>query len=179
VAPDDAYAGRADPDCDPGTVNGDVRAVTVQAYAACPFSIAQEYAVEYLRRAEAGAPEADIHVPIRFLPAFLQRSVAVTFGLHVDVSDAGRPHDEIRIRWNAGTPLLPDFRGTLRFRIAAPGTDVLVDGTYGVPFGALGRIFDDLIGHVIAKASVGDLARRIADALETNERAWRARVAVA
>gem|GEM_PF-1694789 len=150
-------------------------AVTAQAYAACPFSIAQEHAVEYLRRAEAGEAEAAIHVPIRLLPAFLQRRVAVTFGMHADVTEAGRPHDEIRLRWNAGTPLLPDFRGTLRFRIAAPGTDVLVEGTYRAPFGALGGAFDDVIGRHIAQASLDDLARRIARALETSERAWRSR----
>jgi hypothetical protein len=159
-------------------MNGDTRAVTMQEYAACPFSIAGEYAVAYLRRAEAGEAEAAIHVPIRFLPAMLERRVAVTFGLHVDVTEPGRPHDEIRLRWTAGTPLLPDFRGTLRFRIAGQGTDVLVAGTYRVPFGPLGRIFDDIIGHRIAEASVGDLARRIADALETSERAWRARASV-
>jgi hypothetical protein len=154
-----------------------VRAVTLEEYAACPFSIAGEYAIEYLRRAEAGEPEAEIHVPLRFLPQLLRRRVMVTFGLHVDVAEAGRPHEEIRMRWSSGTPLLPDFRGTLRFRIAGQGTDVLISGTYRVPFGLLGRVFDSAIGHHIARASLGDLARRIADALEANERRWRSRVA--
>lgn len=157
----------------------DERAVAVEAHAACPYSIAQEYAVEYLRRAEAGTKEAEIRVPLRFLPALLRRRVAVTFGLHADVAELGRSHDEIQIRWNAGTALLPDFRGTLRFRIAGSGTDVLVEGKYRAPFGALGGLFDGVIGRHIARASVGDLARRLADALETNERAWRSRVAVA
>jgi hypothetical protein len=159
-------------------MNGDVRAVTIEAYAACPFSIAQEYAVDYLRRAQAGEAEADIRVPIRFLPGFIQRRVAVTFGLHADVTEGGRAHEEIRIRWHAGTLLLPDFRGTLRFRIAGQGTAVLVEGTYRVPLGVMGRVFDDIFGHHIAQASLGDLARRIADALETSERAWRSRVTV-
>jgi hypothetical protein len=42
----------------------------------------------------------------------------------------------------------------------------------------MGRVFDDIFGHRIAQASLGDLARRIADALETSERAWRSRVTV-
>lgn len=159
-------------------MNGDVRAVMAEEYAACPFSIAQEYAVHYLQRAEAGGNEAQIHVPIRFLPACIRRRTAVTFGLHVDVAEAGRLHDEIRLRWSAGTPLLPDFCGTLRFRIAGQGTDVLIEGTYRVPFGALGRLFDDVIGRHIARASLGDFARRIARRLEANERAWRSRVAM-
>jgi hypothetical protein len=179
VAPVAAYIG--DRDRHPGAraVNTGERAVALQEYAACPYSIAQEYAIEYLRRAEAGSAEAEIRVPLRFLPAFLRRSVAVTFGLHVDVTDAGRPHDEIRLRWTSGTALLPDFRGTLRFRIAGAGTDVLVEGTYRVPLGSLGRLFDDVAGRHIANASLGDFVRRIADTLEANERAWRARVAVA
>jgi hypothetical protein len=160
-------------------MNDDVRAVTLERHAACPFSIAQEYAVDYLRRAEAGEEEAEIYLPMHFLPAFVRRRVAVTFGLRVDVTEAGRPHDEIRMRWSAGTPLLPDFRGTLRFRIASLGTEVLVDGTYRIPLGVLGRVFDNVIGRDIARASLDDFARRISGALETSERAWRARVAVA
>jgi hypothetical protein len=159
-------------------MKGDVRAVSVEAHAACPFSIAQEYAVEYLRRAEAGSEEAEIRVPLHFIPALAHRRVALTFGLHADVADPGRAHDEIRMRWNAGTALLPDFRGTLRFRIAGSGTDVLIEGTYRAPLGAPGGLFDGVIGRHIARASVGDLARRLADALETNERAWRSRSAV-
>jgi hypothetical protein len=159
-------------------VNANVRAVDVVQFAACPYSIAGEYAVEYLRRAEAGAEEAEIRVPVRLLPSSLHRHVTVTFGLHLDETEIGRPHDEIRLSWRAGTPLLPDFNGTLRFRIAGQGTDVIVAGTYRVPLGALGRVFDDVIGHRIAVATMGDLAHRIAQALEANERAWRARVPV-
>jgi hypothetical protein len=154
-------------------VSDDVRAISVQEHAACPFSIAQEYAVEYLRRAETGNDEAQIRVPIAFFPGFLRRRVTVTFGLHYDVAEKGRVHDEIRLRWTAGTPWLPDFRGTMRFRIAGKQTDVLVDGSYRIPFGNVGRVFDNLAGRRIALASLRDLTRRIADALETNERDWR------
>jgi hypothetical protein len=154
-------------------MSDDVRAVSFQEHAACPFSIAQEYAVEYLRRAEAGKSEAEIRVPVAFLPGLLRRRVAVTFGLHYDVAEKGRAHDEIRLRWSAGTPWLPDFRGTMRFRIAGTETDVLVEGSYRIPFGNVGRAFDNLAGRHIALASLRDLTRRIAGALETGERDWR------
>lgn len=157
----------------------EVRVVTLHEYAACPFSIAQEYAVDYLRRAEAGKTEADIRVPLRLLPLFVRRRVEVSFGLHVDVAEDGRPHDEIRMHWKTGTLLLPDFHGTLRFRIAGQGTDVLVEGEYRVPFGALGRFFDQVLGRHIAQTSLRDLARRLVDTLETSERAWRLRIAAA
>jgi hypothetical protein len=154
-------------------VSDDVRAVSLQEHSTCPFSIAQEYAVDDLRRAEAGEDEAQIRVPIALLPLWLRRSVAITFGLHYDVAEAGRRHDEIRLRWSAGTPLLPDFRGTLRFRIAGTGTDLLVEGSYRIPFGTFGGLFDNLVGRHVAHASLRDLIRRIAGACETSERAWR------
>jgi hypothetical protein len=153
-------------------MSGTNRVVRSEALAACPFSIAQEYAVDYLRLAEAGKEEAEVRVPIRFLPRLVRRRVALAFSLHLDVEEAGRGHDEIRVRWDSGTPLLPDFHGIVRFRIAGSGTLVLVEGSYRAPFGSPGRLFDHLIGRHIAWSSVGDLARRLAKYLETRERAW-------
>lgn len=145
--------------------------VSVTALADCPFSIAQDYAAEYLQAAEAGGPEATIHA----LPLpILAHRVALRFGLHFDVTDGGRRHDEIRFFWTSGSPLLPDFRGTLRFRIVGLQTEVLLDGSYIVPFGALGHAFDAVAGRVIAKGSLDDLARRIARALAARQAAWKA-----
>jgi thiosulfate dehydrogenase [quinone] large subunit len=151
--------------------------VTAEAVAACPFSVAQDYTVDYLRRAQAGEAEAEIHVPLRGWPALLARRVQVTFGLHFDVLENGRAHDEIRVRWNAGAAFLPDFRGTIRFRIAGTSTAVTVEGTYRIPLGVFGRAFDAVLGRRIAHASVNDLTARIAAALEASQRDWRARVA--
>jgi hypothetical protein len=156
-----------------GAVSDDVRNVSLQAYAACPFSVAHEYAVDYLRRAEAGTDEAEIRVPVAFWPGLIRRRVTISFGLHYDVVEEGRPHDEIRLRWTSGTRLLPNFRGTLRFRIAGNGTDVLIDGSYRIPFGTFGRIFDTLAGRHLAQASLRDLAQRIAASLEGSEHDWR------
>jgi hypothetical protein len=122
------------------------RAVRAEVRADCPFSVAEEYAVDYFRRAEAGYAEAEMRVPVRLLPRFFHRRMAVAFALQADVVEAGRAHQEFRVRWTAGTPLLPNFRGTVRFRIAGPETRVIVDGSYEAPFGVLGRIFDHLIG---------------------------------
>ena len=130
--------------------------------------------MDFLRRAEVGEAEAEIRFPVRFWPLPVRRRVTVTFGLHLDVAEDGRRHDEIHVCWSAGTPLLPDFRGTLRFRIAGAGTTVLIEGSYAIPLGVLGRLFDGVAGRHIARGSIGDLTRRIADALERKERAWRA-----
>ena len=151
--------------------------VTEDALAVCPFSVAQEYTVDYLRRAEAGAPEAEIRIPISAWSGVLRRRVHLTFGLHFDVLEAGRAHDEIRVRWETGVPYLPGFRGTIRVRVAGANTALRVEGTYRIPFGLFGRIFDALIGGRIAGAGVADLTARIGASLEKAQRDWHAHVA--
>lgn len=102
----------------------------------------------------------------------LRHRVALTYGLHLDMLEGGRAHDEVRFIWKSHSVLLPDFRGTLRFRIANRATDITLDGSYVSPLGVAGRIFDRLIGERIARASLHDLADRIAAYLSERERAW-------
>jgi hypothetical protein len=141
--------------------------VTVESVADCPFSMAQEYADEYLRAAEGNGPEGAIGVPA------VRRGVLLSFAIHSDVIEFGRSHDELRVRWRSGTALLPDFRGSVRFRIDGQRTRVLVDGTYAPPFGLLGAIFDRVVGQAIARASVRDFADRLAVFLTRREAQWR------
>jgi hypothetical protein len=148
--------------------------VAVSAVAQCSFSIAEDYATEYLSSAANGSTAAAIRLPWRLpLPA-LEHRVAMTFGLHYDVLEGGRTHDEVRIRWHSGSFVLPEFRGTLRFRINGTRTTVLVDGSYIAPAGVLGQLFDRLIGRHIAHASLTDFTTRLAAYLGERERLWRA-----
>jgi hypothetical protein len=158
--------------------SADARKVTAEVFATCPFSIAEEYASDYFRNAASGHPEAEIRVPIRFLPTVIRRRVEFRFGIHSDGTEPGRAHEEIRVRWSSGTWLLPAFHGTVRLRISGLGTRVLVEGSYHPPFGVIGRLFDDVVGTHIARASVSDLAHRVALYLEEREKIWRARLAV-
>jgi hypothetical protein len=135
----------------------------------CPFSIADEYAVQYLKRAEAGGSEAVVRAPL----PFTRRKVRLSFGLSADNTEAGRQHEEIRVLWFADSPLFPDFRGTIRFRIDGRRTVILIDGTYHPPLGTFGTLFDRIAGRWIATYGLNDLARRIAGELEENERLWR------
>jgi hypothetical protein len=148
--------------------------IAVDAVAECSFSIAEEYATEYLRSAEAGGPEAAVRFPWALPLPPPGRRVALTFGLHEDVLEGGRRHDEVRLRWKSGSQLLPDFHGTLRFRIEAARTRVLLEGSYDVPLGVLGRLFDRVAGRRIARASLQEVADHIALHLTQCERAWRA-----
>jgi hypothetical protein len=100
--------------------------------------------------------------------------VTLTFGLHEDMDEGGRPHDEVRFHWTSGSHWLPDFHGTLRFRIEEARTRVLLEGSYEAPLGALGAIFDRVLGRRIARFSLAEIAGRIAQHLGRRERAWRA-----
>lgn len=148
--------------------------ISVSALAECSFSIAQEYATEFLRRAEAGGPEATIRVPWPSPFGFLHHHVALSFGIHEDVLEEGRRHDELRFRWQSGSRLLPDFRGTMRFRIEVLRTRVHVAGGYTVPLGVVGSCFDQLVGKWLARASLQELADRVAAYLGECESTWRA-----
>ena len=143
--------------------------VHAERVAACPFSIAQEYAEDHLRDAEDGGDYAVVYAgPFR-------RRVTFSFGTRSDSTDPGRAHDEIGLTWRAGTRWLPDFKGTLRMRIASPNTLLLLDGHYVPPGGSLGAMFDSLIGNWIATKTADTLLGAIAQALTDREAEWRAR----
>lgn len=135
----------------------------------CPFSIAEDYVSDYLRRAERGGDEAVVHV------GALRRHVRLSFGRRSDLREPGRQHDEIVLRWASGSRILPDFRGTIAFRIAAPDTRVILEGGYRAPFGWIGRAFDAVVGRRIAKATMRDLVDHLAADAETREKAWSTR----
>jgi hypothetical protein len=148
-----------------------IRHISVTALATCPISIAMAYAQSFLRLAEAGGAEAIV------VAGPLRRRVGVTFGSSTDTAEPGRSRDELRIRWSARSAWLPDFTGTLHFRIDSVETTMLrLDGSYSPPGGAAGRLFDELLGRRISDATAGDFVRRIARDLERREAEWQRRV---
>jgi hypothetical protein len=147
--------------------------VHVERTCNCPFSIATEYAVDYLKAAESGGPQAVVRVPLPLVPV-LGRKVSMSFGLAIDVAEEGRKHDEIRLRWQSGSPLFPNFNGTIRFRIDGTKSTIAIDGSYTPPFGTLGTWFDRLAGGWIAARTLDDLAQRVCRELERRESEWRA-----
>ncbi len=153
-------------------------AVAVQKTCACPFSIAREYAELFLKGAETGGAEAFLSVPAPVSFLSLRRTGAMSFSLATDVTETGREHDEVVLHWTAGVRLLPDFRGTVRFRMEGLSTLVRLEGTYRPPFGRFGVIFDRTAGKWIAKRTFGDLLNRICRSLESQQRQWLERQAL-
>jgi hypothetical protein len=144
--------------------------ISVERVCACPFSIAQEYAEEYLRGAERGSATPLAVSP--FAMPLMRRPVAMSFSLANDETEPGRAHESVLIRWEAGIGVLPDFRGTIRFRAARRETLVRIEGRYAPPLGRTGAVFDRLIGKWIATRTMSDLLRRIAARLELRQRDW-------
>jgi hypothetical protein len=153
--------------------------VHVERTVNCPFSVAAEYAAKHLRGFEEPTAEP-IRVPLVALglplPGALRRRVRFSFKVQYDaIGTLRRQSDEILFRWRAGSFWLPDFGGTLRFRIASYRETLLVlEGTYVPPFGIAGRAFDELFGREIAATTAEDLLARVGAGLEADERAFRA-----
>lgn len=147
--------------------------VYVERSCACPFSIAEDYAIDFLKEAERGGDKACVYAQLPGpLPA-LTRGVKFSFGLSEDVTDKGRRHEEILLRWSGGSRFYPDFSGTVRFRIEHLHTRIMIEGAYRPPFGRVGKVFDSFAGRWIAERTLGDLATRISVELETKEQQWR------
>jgi len=144
-----------------------MRQVAASALASCPISIAASYAESFLRIAEAGGDGATI------VAGPLRRHVHVSFGSSSDATEPGRRSDELHIAWSARLAWLPDFSGTLRFRIASTQTTLLLlNGSYVPPGGIAGRIFDAVIGRWISRATVDDFLARVAGELGRREAGW-------
>ncbi len=147
---------------------GQPSAVNVEQIVDCPFSLAIDRAHLIFPVLET-SPEI-VRVPYRALglplPGTLKHPVAVQFRRQRDATEPGRWHDEIVFEWNALSRWLPDFRGVLRFRVESSRTRIILHGEYVPPFGALGALFDRVIGHRLAQATAGDLVDRLARALE-------------
>ncbi len=132
-----------------------VSRIVVERVARCPFSVAHEYAEDYLRDAERSV---EVRVPLRDfiagLPGAARAPVKMVFALHPDEAESGRLHDALAIEWHAGTRLFPLFHGTLRLRIASVDSTLLTfEGAYRPPMGPVGVVFD-------ASWAAGSPARR-------------------
>ena len=133
----------------------------------CPFSIVQSYVEEYLCDARRGGKNAFVSAGI------FRRRVDFRFETRSDTAETGRSHEEIVLHWFSGTLFLPNFDGTLRMRIASPGTLLVLEGRNTPPNGALGTLFDRLFGRRIARVMAHALLAHIARTLAERERKWR------
>jgi hypothetical protein len=153
-----------------------VSRVVAERVAQCPFSVAHDYAEDFLRDAERAV---DVRVPlrdfIRGLGTQVREPVKLVFALHPDDTETGRVHDAMLLEWRAGTRMFPEFHGSLRLRIeTVDSTRLTLEGAYRPPLGLAGDLFDIVLGRHIARATMSDLLDRIVRALERREAEYRA-----
>ena len=105
----------------------------------------------------------DLELPIRDGSAAAPLRVAtyIDFG---DVRPVG-DHVHVEIAWHAAiyAPLFPVFAGELR---VSPD-DLVLDGRYAPPFGALGLLLDRGLLHFVARRTAAALLSRLAGRLES------------
>jgi hypothetical protein len=154
----------------PESLPHDATALRVEASVACPLSLVVDEAHVIFPLLEAPSPGVrvelrDLGVP---LGLGLSHRVVTTFRRECDLQERGRPHDEIVFGWDADSFLLPNFSGTLRFRVdTVDRTRLLLEGSYVPPFGAAGAMFDRVAGRRLALATLERIVHRLADQLES------------
>ncbi len=143
------------------------RAIALERWIDCPFSLALDEAEEIVALVER---KEGVRLSLRALglplPGSLARVVTVFAERRPDATEPGRRHDELAFEWNASSNWIPDFDGVLRFRCECPRTRVLLTGTYRPPAGRIGAAFDRMIGGRLTSAMLDDVLRRFARTLE-------------
>jgi len=74
----------------------------------------------------------------------------------------------IPVAWRAtGAPILfPMMRADLQLQLVSKeSTQIRLSGSYTVPLGSIGQIFDDALLHRVAEATIENFVNRIAEAL--------------
>lgn len=143
--------------------------VSIPVKAPARFTIA--FLESYLRDgAQAnGEPELRLRVPLKRLAGGIVLERPVTVDLrYLPEGDAGSP--ALSITWEAAdTKLFPRFDGTVH---AAPGgaqdCRLDIDGSYHVPFGLPGALFDTFAGVHIAQSTLDTLLRKFQAAIEAD-----------
>jgi|SRR5450755_4296535 hypothetical protein len=147
-------------------------------YVEVPFGRAQEYVRRYVRDVRAnhaGRLTLSVATPVRRTDADaveLREDVLVDFAGAIDETHLTDP---IAIAWRParGGGTLPSFAG---FLVVAHDESydscrIMLEGAYEPPLGAVGALFDAMVGHAVAKASARRLLETIGRAIEQMYRA--------
>jgi hypothetical protein len=135
--------------------------VVVTGFFQAPFSAVIDTAADYLKTNPTIAVS-----PI----AVADVGVDVQHKVVDDHTDTVRKHDALQVRWLAPSPLFPSLAALLTVRPHAPGTEVRLSGNYTPPYGLVGKLFDLVVGRLIAALT---LRRFLAGVRRHVESDWR------
>jgi hypothetical protein len=135
----------------------------------CPF----ETAIDRLGEALAHHAQFDVSP---FPP--LNETVHVGWAVVDDLHDDERDHDAISLHW---TPehgkYLPRFHGSVTVRPYYRKSTMRLSGDYEPPFGQAGKIFDRIVGRVLAWLTIRRVVRVLKAWTEERNVQYRADVA--
>ena len=84
-----------------------------------------------------------------------------------DLTDGTRIHEALTFRWRAHSWIpLPVMSGLITVRPNGRATELRMEGTYDPPVGALGRLFDRIIGCRLAQRTVNRFLDELRDFVE-------------
>lgn len=144
--------------------------VAVTRFVNCPFSAVIDFAEEALRS------RGDISLS----PApLISQQATMTSRVTEDVSDPARRHDALLIAWRPKNSLLfPEFRGAFTVRPERRGAWLRIQGSYEPPFGFFGKIFDALIGRIIARRTLARMLGEVASNIEWRWHSFRNEITI-
>jgi hypothetical protein len=138
----------------------------------CPFSVGLDYVEEFIA-ARCTRGEALFRLPL--LGGSIPLPTTACVAARPDLSEPGKPHDELAI--SAVTPgrVLGRIDLCVRFRIVRLRTRILLDAHYTPRFGRVGALLDHAFGRRVLERVLCDLLARISRAAEERERSYRIR----
>ncbi len=140
---------------------------------ACPYNRAQDILAKTLQpSASSGQPQVLLLAlsDTASAAAGLSKEVVVTFGVAIDPMHFDQPWN---VHWHPkGGGLYPDFDGLLTVRADDTYKTAILElvGTYEPPLGAIGEVFDTVVGTRIASATARELLRKLGDDIENEYR---------
>ena len=135
-----------------------------------PYSVALD-ALE--RRLRAKKNRLTLSVPLKALGlggSFgLEQEVSVHFVSFRGHKGERRLHDEMQLTWDptGGVPF-PSFKGALKMHPLGSDTEMELNGEYTPPLGAVGEVFDAVIGKKIAEVTANALLGELKEAIEVD-----------
>jgi hypothetical protein len=144
-----------------------VRELSASIPVKAPSGFALAFLNTYVR--DLNGPGSDSTLPMRYTVTQLA-GLTLERDVTVRVEYLPQPHDApalLRICWEPDASIFPSFEGMLHAKATGETACILsVAGTYDVPGGVAGQLFDAVVGVRIAHATLEQLLEQFRDAIE-------------
>jgi hypothetical protein len=148
-----------------------VRDMSVSLEVKAPSGFAVAFLSTYVSELAQGRDDA--RLPLRYTIkqlAGLTLERDVTVRVEYVPKPGGAPAG-LRVAWEPDMTFFPSFNGNVRAESTGDATCTLtIEGTYEVPGGVAGQMFDAVLGVRIAHGTLEELLNNFRDAIETDYR---------